>query len=147
MLQDRPHELAWPNGYGAPLLRRAPRSLGGDCESESRLKYLLRMASILSMLTSLHFQYAWRESPAAAGTRQAHTVRPTNLLIIFLLKVLESNFPGKPPINLHGHENSHTLELRVCLSQTLSETHSLSRRTGRRHRGHVSLAASTTDKQ
>ena len=94
-----------------------------------------------------HFQYAWRESPAAAGTRQAHTVRPTNLLIIFLLRVLESNFPGKPPINLHGHENSHTLELRVCLSQTLSETHSLSRRTGRRHRGHVSLAASTTDKQ
>ena len=26
---------------------------------------------------------------------------------------------GRPPIELYGHENSHPLELRVCLSQTL----------------------------
>ena len=26
---------------------------------------------------------------------------------------------GRPPIKLYGHENSHPLELRVCLSQTL----------------------------
>ena len=26
---------------------------------------------------------------------------------------------GRPPIKFHGHESSHPLELRVCLSQTL----------------------------
>ena len=26
---------------------------------------------------------------------------------------------GRPPIKVYGHENSHPLELRVCLSQTL----------------------------
>ena len=26
---------------------------------------------------------------------------------------------GRHPIKLYGHENSHPLELRVCLSQTL----------------------------
>ena len=26
---------------------------------------------------------------------------------------------GRPPIKFYGHENSHPLELRVCLSQTL----------------------------
>ena len=26
---------------------------------------------------------------------------------------------GRPPIKLYGHENSHPLELRVCLSQIL----------------------------
>ena len=37
---------------------------------------------------------------------------------------------GRLPIELYGQENSHPLELRVCLSQT-SETQTLSRRTGR----------------
>ena len=56
MPRDLAHELVWPNGYGAALLRRAPRSLRRDCGFESRLTYLLRMASILTdilMLTSL----------------------------------------------------------------------------------------------
>ena len=46
-------------------------------------------------------------------------VRPVHLLRVFLLRVLESNFPGTPPIKFYRHENSHPLELRVCLSQTL----------------------------
>ena len=78
MPRDRAHELVWPNGYGAALLRRAPRSLRGDCGFESRLTYLLRMASILTdilMLTSLHFLHACKESPTAAGTKQAHRHR------------------------------------------------------------------------
>ena len=33
---DRAHELVWPNGQGASLLRS---SCGGDCEFESRLEY------------------------------------------------------------------------------------------------------------
>ena len=31
---------------------------------------------------------------------------------------------GRPPIKLYGHENSHPLELRVCLSQTLRNPNS-----------------------
>ena len=49
---------------------------------------------------------------------QRHT-RPVHLLRVSLLRVLESNFPGRPPIRFNGHENSHPLEFRVCLSQTL----------------------------
>ena len=37
---------------------------------------------------------------------------------------------GRPPVKLYGHEKSHPLELRVCLSQTLRNP-TLSRRTGR----------------
>ena len=37
---------------------------------------------------------------------------------------------GRLPIKLYGHENSHPLKLRVCLSQTLWNQ-TLSRRTGR----------------
>ena len=45
-------------------------------------------------------------------------VRPVHLLRIVLLRVLESNFPGDSVSNFNGHENSHPLELRVCLGQT-----------------------------
>ena len=31
---------------------------------------------------------------------------------------------GRPPIKFNGHENSHPLELRVCLSQTLRNPNS-----------------------
>ena len=37
---------------------------------------------------------------------------------LLVLRVLESNFP-EDPYKINGHENSHPLELRVCLSQTL----------------------------
>ena len=47
-------------------------------------------------------------------------LRPVHLLRVFLLRVLESNFPGERlPIQFNRHRNSHPLELRVCLSQTL----------------------------
>ena len=46
------------------------------------------------------------------------TIRPVHLLRVSLLRVLESNF-RRLPIKSYGHGNSHPLELRVCLSQTL----------------------------
>ena len=53
-------------------------------------------------------------------------LRPVHLLRVFLLRVRESNFPGRLPIKFNGHENSHPLELRV----KPFEIQTLRRRTG-----------------
>ena len=45
-------------------------------------------------------------------------IRPVHLLRVFLQESL-SNLSGRLPNKFNGHENSHPLELRVCLSQTL----------------------------
>ena len=47
------------------------------------------------------------------------SVRPVHLLRVFPIKSPWVKLSGRLPIKLYGHENSHPLELRVCLSQTL----------------------------
>ena len=42
----------------------------------------------------------------------------------FPIKSPRVELSGRLPINLYGHENSHPLELRVCLSQTLRNLNS-----------------------
>ena len=36
-------------------------------------------------------------------------VRPVHLLRVSLLRVLEPNFPGDPPIKFNGYDNSHQM--------------------------------------
>ena len=42
----------------------------------------------------------------------------------FPIKSPRVKLSGRLPIKLYGHENSHPLELRVCLSQTLRNPNS-----------------------
>ena len=44
---------------------------------------------------------------------------PSPLTKSFPTKSPRVELSGRPPIKYDGHENSHPLELRVCLSQTL----------------------------
>ena len=51
-------------------------------------------------------------------------VRPVHLPRAFLWKSPWAELSGRHPITFSGHENSHPLELRVCLSQTLRNPNS-----------------------
>ena len=50
---------------------------------------------------------------------QPSTTTPSPPTKSFPTKSPRVELAGRPPIKFYGHENSHPLELRVCLSQTL----------------------------
>ena len=53
-----------------------------------------------------------------------HTATPSPHTKSFPAKSPRVELSGRPPIKFNGHENSHPLELRVCLSQTLRNPNS-----------------------
>ena len=53
--------------------------------------------------------------PNQPSSAEAQQSRPTSLLTLFLLRLLDSNLPG----DSYGHDNSTPFNLRLCLSQTL----------------------------
>ena len=55
-------------------------------------------------LTSISCIIQWMFTCVSSGVQYSHT---------------RVELSGRLPIKLYGHENSHPLELRVCLSQTL----------------------------
>ena len=66
--------------------------------------------------------------PASSNAETAEEVKLRRLIYKHTPNFPIKSFPiesprvelsGRPPIKFYGHDNSHPLELRVCLSQTL----------------------------
>ena len=57
--------------------------------------------------------------PDAPPRQSPHRYTPSPPTKSFPTKSPRVEVSGRPPIKLYRHENSHPLELRVCLSQTL----------------------------
>ena len=61
---------------------------------------------------------AWRLAVLVRGAPHAADT-PSPPTKSFPTKSPRVELSGRPPIRFDGHEHSHPLELRVCLSQTL----------------------------
>ena len=55
---------------------------------------------------------------AIVAAPRAECITPSPPTKSFPTKSPRVELSGRPPIKFDGHENSHPLELRVCLSQT-----------------------------
>ena len=104
----------------------------------------LQMIDASLMHVCMHISYAYCVLPVCAYMRDGCQMFLSAVLLKRLCLVVRTpspptkSFPtksprvelsGRLPIESYGHENSHPLELRVCLSKP-SETQTLSRRTG-----------------
>ena len=68
------------------------------------------------MLTIQLMSYILTTEPNIHGYQtEPNMLCPVHLFRVFLLRVLESNFPGIPPINFYGHENSHPFRIKSLL--------------------------------
>ena len=80
--------------------------------------YVIYLVCIYAYMINLYtYLGGLADAPGGTGRPPDNTHSPPTKS--FPTKSPRVELSGRPPIKSYGHENSHSLELRVCLSQTL----------------------------